>query len=126
MANRFTTKKKRDFFLWKEVVLPVALFLAILLFLRSGINSLGSATAREQLSSAKQAVVNATVQCYALEGRYPPNVDYLREHYGLQVDPEKYIVHYSIFSHHIMPDIDVIPLMPIEGLTEEEAEVVLG
>ena len=115
MSNRFITKQKRDYFLIREVLIPVALFFFIFLFLRSGVASLSAATQREQLIGAKQAVINATVQCYALEGMYPPSVEYLRENYGLQVDPSKYKVHYEIFASNIMPDIDVIPFHPVSG-----------
>ena len=50
----------------------------------------------------------AVVSCYALEGRYPPNVDYLQQQYGLQINEKKYIVHYEIFAENIMPDITVL------------------
>ena len=46
---------------------------------------------------------------YAIEGRYPPSVEYLEEHYGIQIDRERYNVFYSGFASNIMPDITVIP-----------------
>ena len=56
-----------------------------------------------------KAIRQASVQCYAIEGRYPPSVEYLEEHYGIQIDRERYNVFYSGFASNIMPDITVIP-----------------
>ncbi|MDO5415610.1 MAG: hypothetical protein Q4F29_00275 [Lachnospiraceae bacterium] len=57
----------------------------------------------------KEAIARASVQCYAIEGRYPPDVEYLEEHYGIQIDRERYHVFYEGFASNIMPDITVIP-----------------
>ena len=46
--------------------------------------------------------------CYAAEGVYPPNLDYLKEHYGVQVDDARYVVIYSVFADNLMPDITVL------------------
>ncbi len=54
-----------------------------------------------------EAIRKAAVQCYALEGGYPPDVGYLRAHYGLQLDEARYAVRYEVFASNIMPDIEV-------------------
>ena len=46
--------------------------------------------------------------CYAAEGIYPPDLDYLEEHYGLQIDRDRYTVFYQIFASNLMPDITVL------------------
>jgi hypothetical protein len=48
------------------------------------------------------------VSCYALEGQYPPDIAYLQEQYGLQIDMDRYMVHYEVFAENIMPDITVL------------------
>lgn len=50
----------------------------------------------------------AAVACYAAEGVYPPDVDYLAEHYGVTVDGDRYTVFYEIFAENIMPQITVV------------------
>ena len=52
----------------------------------------------------------ACIQCYAIEGRYPPSVEYLEENYGIQIDHDKYNVFYDGFASNIMPEITVIPV----------------
>ena len=44
----------------------------------------------------------------AIEGRYPPSVEYLEENYGVQIDHDKYNVFYDGFASNIMPEITVI------------------
>jgi hypothetical protein len=47
------------------------------------------------------------IQCYASEGAYPENLQYLAENYGLIIDNENYIYLYQSFSSNILPDIKV-------------------
>ena len=61
----------------------------------------------EQYKILTDAIIHSSVQCYAIEGYYPPNVEYLEENYGLLVDHNKYVVSYSIFASNIMPDVEV-------------------
>ncbi len=56
----------------------------------------------------RSAIARAVVQCYAIEGRYPPSVEYLEENYGIQIDRERYYVFYEGFASNVMPDITVI------------------
>lgn len=63
------------------------------------------AEGKQQLEDALR---RTAVSCYALEGFYPPSVDYMREHYALQYDEETYIVRYEVFASNLMPDITVL------------------
>lgn len=47
------------------------------------------------------------VQCYATEGAYPPNVDYLEAHYGLILNRDKYIYEYEAVAENIRPIVQV-------------------
>ena len=65
-------------------------------------------TRAEKRNMAEETLRRAVVSCYALEGRYPPDIDYLRQHYGVQIRETDYIVHYEIFAENIMPEITVL------------------
>ena len=52
--------------------------------------------------------VAGCVACYSSEGIYPPNLDYLKERYGVQVDETRYTVMYDVFADNLMPDITVL------------------
>lgn len=100
-------KKKQPtvfFYLVSLLVLAVCLYLFLI-----GIGNMAERTETEQLNVLTQAIQRASVQCYAIEGQYPPSVEYLEEHYGLTIDHEKYHVFYDGWASNIMPDITVIP-----------------
>ena len=67
------------------------------------------------------AIARACVQCYAIEGRYPPSVQYLEENYGIRIDRNRFHVFYEGFASNIMPDITVISVSEKEGREVEKA-----
>ena len=74
---------------------------------------------REGAETLRSAIARASVQCYAIEGRYPPSVQYLEENYGIRIDRERFHVFYEGFASNIIPDITVIPAQEQEGKTDE-------
>lgn len=78
----------------------LALFVIGILFFSEKSDARGAETLRD-------AIRRASVQCYAIEGRYPPSVEYLEENYGIIIDRDKYDVFYSGFASNLMPDITV-------------------
>ena len=83
------------------VLLVLMMFMTALSNLETGRRSEG----REQL---EDAVRRAAVACYAAEGIYPPDLAYLEEHYGIQVDRDRYTVMYDVFASNLMPDVTVL------------------
>ncbi len=90
--------------------MPVLIFSCLILFLSVGIENVSSASDGESRQILQDAVLRATVQCYAIEGMYPPDMRYLEDHYGVVYDHSRYIVHYEAFAGNILPDIAVIDL----------------
>lgn len=66
-------------------------------------------TGERNQETLRKAIARASVQCYAIEGRYPPSVEYLEDNYGVQIDHNKYNVFYDGFASNIMPEITVLP-----------------
>ena len=72
----------------------------------------GNKVQEKQLEFLENAVRRAAVQSYALEGRYPSNLAYLEENYGLIIDRNNYIVHYELMlGDDTLPYIRVMPVM---------------
>lgn len=46
--------------------------------------------------------------CYAAQGAYPPDLDYIEEHWGVQIDWSRYAVFYHVEGSNLMPDITVL------------------
>ena len=93
------------------LLLPAAAAAALLVF-ASALNSLESGRQTEDLRQLEQALRRGCVACYAAEGAYPPTLDYLQEHYGVQIDGDRYTVHYDVFAENLMPDITVLVRTP--------------
>ena len=72
------------------------------------VTRVGSSSGEAQTQFVIDAVHNAALTCYAVEGAYPTNLEYLRAHYGLAYDQDRYLVRYDAFGSNLMPDISVI------------------
>lgn len=89
-------------------VLAAAMAISLLLWFFSAVGQLGSGQAREGKLQLETALRRAAAACYAAEGIYPPTVDYLTEHYGVQINKELYTVFYEVFADNLMPQITVV------------------
>lgn len=93
----------------KALLLPLLLIL-VLLFFFTALNNLENSRdskGREQLELSLRRSVAA---CYAAEGIYPPDVEYMEERYGLQIDKERFKVFYLPVADNLMPDITVLEI----------------
>lgn len=89
-----------------KLALRLILVAVIIVFAYSAFNAAESKYAANGLKTTKDAIFRAAVACYAIEGFFPPNDEYLRENYGLIIN-DKYIIHYYTYGSNVMPEIDV-------------------
>lgn len=82
--------------------------MAAILFFASALNNLESGREDEDIRQLQEVLRKGCVACYAAEGVYPPDLEYLKEHYGIQIDEERYVVYYSRFAQNLMPDVTVL------------------
>ena len=62
----------------------------------------------EGAAAIRETVRRSAMQCYAVEGVYPPDLQYLKDNYGLQVNTEDYYVVYDVFASNLPPTVRVI------------------
>ena len=93
--------KRRD-------IAALAVFVAIVVAFCLAVGKVTTASDGAELKLVRDAVKNAALTCYAVEGAYPDELDYLREHYGLAYNEERYMVYYDAFASNVMPDIRVV------------------
>ncbi len=95
----------------KSLVRGVAVTLLAFAVLFGGafvlLDRIGTASDSAQADLVKDAVSNALVTCYAVEGCYPSDVSYLKRHYGLAYDEEHFVVYYDAFASNILPEVRV-------------------
>lgn len=91
----------------KIQILSYFIFILFIIYLIIGVDSAKKNNDEERYSILKDAIYRSSVQCYAIEGYYPPNIEYLENNYGIVVDHNKYVINYSVFASNIMPEIEV-------------------
>ena len=101
-------KKKSGFF--RRLMVTLAVFLVLIVGGLLLVNKVSSASGSAETELVRDAVRSAVLTCYAVEGAYPANIDYLMEYYGLAYNEDAYLVIYNAFASNIMPSIQVIEL----------------
>lgn len=90
----------------RGLLFPVAV-VSVLICFAAALNQLDRERGAEGLFQLEQAIRRGCVACYAAEGTYPPNLEYLQKRYGIQID-ERYTVRYTVIAENLMPDITVL------------------
>jgi hypothetical protein len=90
-------------FLWLPLLIVLTALLCFLVFGRSG-RDLGE----ESAAAIRDAVQRSALQCYAVEGVYPPSLQYLEENYGLAVNQDAYQIIYTPVAENLPPQVQVI------------------
>lgn len=88
------------------------LLLTVLSCFLLGLSSLDRSHREEDRRLLEESLRRGAVACYAAEGFYPPDSDYLCRNYGITYDEARYAVHYVIFASNLMPDITVTERAP--------------
>ncbi|HML69701.1 MAG TPA: hypothetical protein PKA81_15080 [Clostridia bacterium] len=87
-------------------------FAAVVFVLLAAVFLLALATTTQRSEARETEMVTAAIQrgivtCYAVEGKYPPSLSYLYEHYGVSVDESRYAVFYDVIAANLMPSVQV-------------------
>jgi len=65
---------------------------------------------KKKAGEVRDTVLSYVAQCYALEGRYPADLQYLEDNYGLVLNKDKYVYHYLNFASNFLPEVKVIQI----------------
>ncbi len=104
MKNIYTGKSGRRI---RSFIIPAAAFAAAVVITGVGLMRTGQAQSVYMARSVRQSIVRAAAMCYAAEGSYPESLGYLEENYGIRINRDKYIVHYSFAGSNISPEVAV-------------------
>ncbi len=88
------------------LVIICTLFIALLGYFT--LSYYGVQSAKEP-DKERERVMTYCVQCYATEGVYPPDLDYLVENYGFKLKDRYYDYFYDVFAPNVRPDIIITP-----------------
>ena len=85
--------------------IKLALIAAVLVLAVVLVSRIDVAHDTEETELVRSAIKDAALTCYAVEGAYPDSVEYLRQHYQLAYDEERYFITYEAFASNRLPDI---------------------
>ena len=112
--NRFSQKNYSSHLL-RRILTTAAVTVCAIALLILGTDSVRRSADSSQMDSLRLAIVRSAVHCYAMEGKYPESLDYIRDHYGISWDEKKYIVDYEITGANMMPDVAVFSIKDKEA-----------
>lgn len=101
-------QKRKRLRVWLPLLLVAVILSGLLLWFFPSVEHLRDGQYEEGRAQLEEALRRATVACYATEGIYPPTLDYLMQHYGIQIDKSRYSVFYEVFADNLMPEITVL------------------
>lgn len=101
----FSVKKEKSHI---TTLLPALLLAVALCILIAASASLASTNQERETEILSNALDRSITQCYALEGSYPPDLDYLKEHYGLTYNSDRYFIDYRYIGSNLRPNTIII------------------
>lgn len=106
--NRFEQTRKPYKHTFVRLLFPSVGFILLLLFFLGGIRSVNDTTLKKQQESLETALTRSISQCYAVEGTYPPSLEYLITNYGLAYDDNTFFVDYEYYGGNLFPEVTVL------------------
>lgn len=97
-------KEKKSITSYAPIIVLVVVLIGFSLFS----SSMTDTNASREKEILQNAIDRSITQCYALEGVYPDNLEYLEEEYGLTYNKEHFFVDYQYIGSNLRPDITII------------------
>ena len=94
---------KRRARVWRNIAIAAAVLILLLVLIKH----ISADQGAQAEASLKQNVLQAAVQCYAIEGSYPSDVPYLEQHYGVSNNARKYEVTLIPADDGSLPEVEV-------------------
>ncbi len=99
---------KRKFSFLQKFHLSYLAYIGLFALFLYGVSSVGRTTVDKQEESLRTAMQRDITHCYAVEGFYPPSLEYIEEHYGLTYDKDRFFVDYQPIGSNIVPNVTII------------------
>lgn len=106
MKHRFETRKQNPFL--RNFSVSVVGFLIVLSVFVAGVSNVSRRADAQAARTLEQAVNRGIIRCYTIEGSYPGSLQYLKDHYGLTYDEERFFVDYQVLGSNIIPEVTII------------------
>ncbi len=94
----------------KKDIAAVLIFVVLIVAFVLLITNINNKSSGRELNIVRDAVKNAALTCYVVEGTYPESVQYLRDNYNLSYNEDKFFVEFrerEWFASNVLPEIIV-------------------
>ena len=88
-------------------IVGMLLIIAVCAYLLFSLAAAGENNRAREPERIREIIDKALIQCYALEGGYPSDIEYL-VNYGVIIDTDKYFFDYDMFAINVKPVVTVI------------------
>lgn len=106
--NRFTTKADKKLLTLPKFRVIYVLCPLVLIIFTLGISSISETTMDKQKESLENALNRNIIHCYAVEGFYPPSLEYIEKHYGLTYDKDMFFIDYQPIGSNMRPNFTIL------------------
>jgi len=106
MSHRFVHTKTSSPF--KNIIISLLIFILATGSFWFLVDNLSAKTKEKELETLNTAINHGITQCYAIEGAYPQDLQYLKDNYGITYDQRRFIVHYEVLGQNILPTVTII------------------
>ncbi len=91
----------------RNIFLTLLVFCLLIGCLFLGFSNLEKTEDDQDYLRVEESIRKTVMACYAIEGSYPEDIEYLKENYGLYFNDELYQVHFRYLGGNIMPEYKV-------------------
>ena len=91
----------------KKDIFRILLFILLVVGAVALVDFMDQSDQKAESEIVTKAVRDAVITCYAVEGVYPDDVDYLKAYYHLSYNEDRFFVTIESFSTNHFPDIYV-------------------
>ena len=88
-------------------LIGLVILLVLLIALALAAENIGKTLENDASDAIRETILTGAHQCYCVEGMYPASLDYLQEHYGIQINTDDYYITYSAFASNLPPSVTV-------------------
>ncbi|MBS5112596.1 MAG: hypothetical protein KHZ15_07905 [Coprobacillus cateniformis] len=90
-----------------KLLLKCLFILAFVVLVVLGVQYADEYSKDEDLKRVNDTILQLSLKCYSIEGKYPQDIEYLKKNYGLLVNEDDYHILYHFEGDNLKPTIRV-------------------
>lgn len=94
----------------KSLLIPILFMTVTLVIAIYGLNQAERSSNAESLRTLEESIQRSIITSFAIDGRYPPSLEYIVDNFGIRIDESRFVVFYEIFASNVMPVVVIIDL----------------